>query len=227
MSNAKFKGAIFDFNGTLFFDSDKHEKAWKKFSADVRGYPFTDEEMVNIVHGRTNRAILEYLLEREIPDDVLMYFTEKKENYYKHMCLQDRNNLKLVDGAEALFDYLLEKGIGITIATASEATNLQFFNEQFHLDRWFDMEKIVYDDYKIPGKPAPDMFLKVAKNLSLTPEECLLFEDSESGIKAAQAAAIGKIIIVDPKPGDSRFLTNQSVDAVISDFTQFDPNNYF
>ena len=77
MPNTKLKGAIFDFNGTLFFDSDKHELAWKKFSSEIRGMPFSEQELADNVHGRTNRAILEYLLKKEIPEDVLQYFVVK------------------------------------------------------------------------------------------------------------------------------------------------------
>jgi beta-phosphoglucomutase len=115
--------------------------------------------MASHVHGRTNRTILEYLLNREIPDDVLQFFVVKKEDFYKYMCLQDTKNLKLVEGAAALLDYLTQSKIKINIATSSEITNLQFFIEQFHLEMWFDINKIIYDDFKIKGKPSPDMYL--------------------------------------------------------------------
>jgi beta-phosphoglucomutase-like phosphatase (HAD superfamily) len=227
MTKEKYKGVIFDFNGTLFFDSDKHEKAWKRFSTDVRGYAFTDEEIARMVHGRTNRAILEYLLEREIPDDVLQYFVVKKEAYYKQSCLLDKKNMKLVDGATDLFEFLIKSRIPMTIATASDATNLEFFNEQFALERWFAMEKIVFDDFKIKGKPAPDMFLTATEKLGVKPVECIIFEDSESGVQAAKAAGIGKIVIMDPKGENSKFVAYQEVSLVIPDFTAFDPSRYF
>ncbi len=226
MTEKKYLGAIFDFNGTLFFDSDKHEKAWKRFSTDIRDYPFTDQEMAQIVHGRTNRSILEYLLEREIPDDVLQYFIAKKESYYKQSCLLDHKNMKLVEGATTLFEFLTSKEIPITIATAAEITNLEFFNEHFGLDRWFDMDKIVYDDFRIKGKPAPDMFLDAAEKLGLEPSQCVIFEDSESGVLAAIAAGIEKIIIVDPSE-NSKFSKNPAVCQIIPDFTGFDPSFYF
>lgn len=223
----KHKGAIFDFNGTLFFDSDKHEQAWKKFSADVRGYPFTDDEMMHKVHGRTSRSILEYLLEKKIPDEVLQYFVAKKEAHYKLACLQDKKNLKLVDGAIELFEFLEKRQIPMIIATASEATNLKFFDEQFGLSRWFDMEKVVFDNYKIKGKPAPDMFLAAAGNMGLSPADCLLFEDSSSGLEAATEAGIATIIMIDPTPDTSQFKDHPNVDCVIPDYTAFDPANYF
>jgi beta-phosphoglucomutase-like phosphatase (HAD superfamily) len=227
MTEHKHKGVIFDFNGTLFFDSDKHEQAWKKFSADVRGYPFTENEMLHKVHGRTNRSILEYLLDKEIPDEVLRHFVAKKEAYYKYACLQDKENMKLVNGAIELFEFLNSRRIPMNIATAAEVTNLQFFNEQFGLSRWFDMDKIVFDDYNIKGKPFPDMFLAAVQNIGLSPADCLIFEDSMSGLEAAKAAGIRTIFMIDPKSDNSRFNNHPKVKSVLPDFTAFDPEIYF
>ena len=49
------------------------------------------------------------------------------------------------------------------------------------------------------GKPAPDVYLKVAEYLRVKPEECLVLEDSEAGIQAAYAAEIPVICIPDLK----------------------------
>lgn len=213
-----FKGVIFDFNGTLFFDSDKHEKAWKKISMELRSYPVTDEEIATNIHGRTNKSIFNYLLQREITEEILDSYISKKEQYYRQLCLQDAPNLRLVDGAKDFINSLHNDNVKTTIATASEITNVTFFNKQFGLDRWFDFDKIVYDDGKTKGKPAPDMFIKAAQNLSLNPSECVVFEDSASGIAAAKKAKINKIIIIDPAGENSSFRKNPDVALVIPDF---------
>jgi len=220
--STKIRGIIFDFNGTLFFDSDKHEYAWKKISQAFRSDPFSNEEMSTYVHGRTNRSILEYLFQHEISDDLLNDYVLIKENYYKQACLEDPVNMKLVNGAVELFEYLMAKNIRINIATAAEITNLNFFNKQFGLETWFDKNKIVYDDFNIRSKPAPDMFLKAADNIGVNPSNCLVFEDSESGIIAAKNAGISKIVIIDPSGDKSRFLNNPDVAQIITDFTKFD-----
>ena len=54
------KGIIFDFNGTLFWDTKKHNEAWIEFSKQIRGFPFTEEELFKTT-GQTNRLILEYI----------------------------------------------------------------------------------------------------------------------------------------------------------------------
>jgi beta-phosphoglucomutase len=102
-----------------------------------------------------------------------------------------------------------------------------FFNEQFGLDTWFDMDKVVYDDFKIIGKPAPDMFLSATQKLGLNPAECIIFEDSTSGVQAAKTAGIGSIIVVDPLGEQSSFKDHPDVDLVIADFTQFNTDRYF
>jgi beta-phosphoglucomutase len=101
--NNRISGIIFDFNGTLFFDSDKHIKAWKKFSAEIRSYPFSDEEILKYVFGHTNRAILEYLAQKEITRKQLNDYATRKEHYYRQSCLLDPAKLKLVAGAIELF----------------------------------------------------------------------------------------------------------------------------
>lgn len=223
----RFNGVIFDFNGTLFLDSEKHELAWKRFSDEVRGYPFSDKEMEWNVHGRTNRQILTYLLNQPISDDQLHEFVVKKETLYKQYCLQDHKGMKLIDGAEEFFNFLTERHIPMTIASSSEITNLRFFNQHFGLDRWFDMKKVVYDDYKIKGKPAPDMFLAAAGNLGLSASSCLIFEDSESGIQAAKAAGAGGIVHVDATKAANNSHKNDDVLCVIPDFLAFDAQRYF
>jgi beta-phosphoglucomutase-like phosphatase (HAD superfamily) len=132
-----------------------------------------------------------------------------------------------VDGAIPLFEYLNGKEIQMTIATASEITNLEFFNEQFGLDTWFDMEKIVFDDFKIKGKPWPDMIIAASKKMDLDPAECIIFEDSTSGIQAAKAAGIARIIVIDPSGNQSSFNDHPDVDLVIPDFTHFNASSYF
>ena len=53
----------------------------------------------------------------------------------------------------------------------SEWDNVDFYIKEFNLAEWFDIDKIVYSDGKIPGKPAPDIFLIAAKRLNLNPAD--------------------------------------------------------
>ena len=55
------QGIIFDFNGTLYWDSQLHYDAWREFSKILRGYEFSDEEMRDKMFGHTNEDIIEVI----------------------------------------------------------------------------------------------------------------------------------------------------------------------
>ncbi|MFN2104070.1 MAG: HAD family hydrolase, partial [Candidatus Promineifilaceae bacterium] len=103
-----------------------------------------------------------------------------------------------------LLDFLVEREIPHTIATASGKGNVDFFVEHLDLGRWFDATKIVYDDGTMAGKPAPDFYLAAAQRLGLPPERCIVIEDSISGLRAAQAAGIGRVIALLGDGGHAR-----------------------
>ena len=127
----------------------------------------------------------------------------------------------LADGAVEFLDYLKAHNIPRTIATMSEKVNVDFFIEGFHLARWFDLEKIVYDNGKIPGKPAPDIYEIAAKNLNLAPSECIVVEDAVSGIAAAKNAGIGKIIAIGPREKHDFLMSLEGVTETITNFYEF------
>lgn len=214
----KVKAVIFDFNGVLWWDSHLHEKAWKDYAKKVRGAEFTDEEMHTHMHGRTNRDILEYLLGHKISKDELLLHTEGKESIYRQFCLNQGNNFKLAPGAVEFLDYLKVSNIPRTIATASEINNLQFFWNNLNLVKWFKFNDLVYDDGLIEGKPRPDIYLKAIDKLRLRADECLVVEDSKSGIESAHNAKVGTIVAIGPIDKKDYLLRLSGVDYVVSDF---------
>lgn len=117
------KGVIFDFNGTLFWDSEKHEIAWREFSKEIRGRELNEEEFKTKVHGRTNKLILEYIIGEDCEESRIDELSKEKERLYRNLCKEDKDTFKLVPGAEKFFDYLKEKEIPFTIATASIKEN--------------------------------------------------------------------------------------------------------
>ncbi|MFR6123644.1 hypothetical protein [Faecalibacillus intestinalis] len=56
-----YRGVIFDFNGTLFFDNDKHVKAWGAISQLLRNKGITDEELHEHFNGVPNKQIIQYV----------------------------------------------------------------------------------------------------------------------------------------------------------------------
>ena len=214
----KNKGIIFDFNGTLFWDLQKHYDAWYEMSKKLRGTPFSDDEMIHHMFGRTNENILTYALGRKPSKEEVKKYSLEKELIYLDMCKKDEKNTKLADGVEDFLDYLCENNIPHTIATMSEKMNVDFYIDVFNLEKWFDIDKIVYSDGKIPGKPAPDIYLIAAKNIEVEPKNCTVFEDAISGIRAAEAAGVRRIIAVASKESPELYKKIDCVKEIITDF---------
>ena len=217
----KYKCIIFYYNGTLFFDSKKHYDAWKLFSKQLRGYEFSDDEMRNHMFGRTNEDIISYAIGKKPDRELCQKLAKEKESLYRQMCLKDRENFHFAPYATDFLDFLCEKNIPHTIATMSEKDNVDFYIKEMNLPKWFDVSKIVYDDGTIPGKPAPDIYLKAAKNLNLLPEQCIVVEDAVSGIKAAKNAGIGYIVAIASLESKELYKNMSEVNEIISDYSQF------
>lgn len=218
------KGIIFDFNGTLFFDSHMHYEAWRIYSKKLRGYSFTDEEMRTKMFGRTNADIIEYAIGKKPPEEMVNKLAKEKEAMYRNMCLKDKDNFVLSPGAENFLNYLKEKNISRTIATMSEWDNVEFYIKEFKLDKWFDLDKIVYSNGKIPGKPAPDIYKIASKNINLNPKDCIVVEDALSGINSANLAGIGMIIAIASVEDDSLYSNLPCVKQIIHNFDEIDRN---
>ncbi len=214
------KAALFDFNGTLFYDTDKHKEAWKAYGCTLMGRPVTEEEFQASMLGRNNELILTFLLDRTPSSYEVTSMGDEKEAYYRRMCLADPDSLHLAPGAAEYLDFLKGQGIPCNIATSSNKENLDFYFEHFGLERWFKKDLCVYDDGSYPGKPAPDIYIIAAKRLGLPSGSCAVFEDALSGIRAAHAAKAGEIIAVASSASADILKSADGVTRVIKDYTE-------
>jgi len=210
----KFRGVIFDFNGTLFWDTKLHNRSWDIFLSKKNMIPLSDEEKMRKIHGKNSEAIFNMLFNKVLTKEQIREFVYEKESIYQGLCLESK--LTLASGAIEFFEFLKSAGINYTIATASEQYNVNFFIKLLKLDKWFDLDKIVYDDGTLKGKPDPQVFLKAMQKINRNPDEVIIFEDSVAGIAAAQNAKAGKVIIVNSINDDYSAYPHE----VITDFSQ-------
>lgn len=216
------KGIIFDFNGTLYWDSKLHYEAWREFSKVLRGTEFSDEEMRDKMFGHTNEDIIEYAIGRKPSLEMVEKYAKEKEALYRKRCLEEPENFKLASGAEEFLDFLKENNIPRAVATMSEWDNVEFYIKEFKLEKWFDLDKIIYSDGKIAGKPAPDIFLIASKKIGLKPSECVIVEDAYAGLLAAKRAGAGRIVAVKSMENEDYYRKMGIADEIISNFYEFD-----
>jgi beta-phosphoglucomutase-like phosphatase (HAD superfamily) len=182
---------IFDFNGTLFWDTLYHQKAWACIAAKYGKHPYTEEEM-HLLNGRTNSETIAFLVGDGLSASQTKEISEEKESLYIEMC-QASMPLSLAEGAVSLFERARGKGLKLAIATSAGASNMAWYRKWFSLDTYFSPSLIITDDTKRKGKPDPAIYLDTLAALGLEGESCVVFEDTKSGILSASRAGIGRI----------------------------------
>lgn len=208
---------IFDFNGTLFRDTALHEQAWKLFIQELLGYVLSDEEFSKI-HGRTNHLTMERLLGRSLTKEEGEDLSNRKEAIYREIVLEKQHN-ELIAGVTDYFEFLKENKVPMNIATASPKVNVDFYFDFFQLNRWFDLEKVVYDNGRLASKPAPDQYIQAALNINAEPKKATIFEDSAIGLQGAANAQAEKIIAMSTDNNHAKLEQTGVVDFIIDDFT--------
>ncbi len=188
----KYKGIIFDLDGVICFTDKYHYLAWKKVADKIGAY--FDEEINNRLRGVSRMESLEIILERyngTLTDDEKVALATEKNEYY-------RESLKNITPADLNPDTLKAlqtlKADGHLLAVGSSSKNTPYILERLGLDKFF--HAVVDGNCINNSKPHPEVFLKAAEAIGLTPNECLVVEDAAAGIEAASAgkfdsAAIG------------------------------------
>ncbi len=217
-----FKGIIFDFNGTLVFDTQEHEASWHELIPKLRGAGFSEEEFKHHVHGHTNREIFSYVYGRELTEAEGVEYGEMKESLYRDLFAANPAAFHLVPGAAAFFDLLADNGIPMAISTAAPESNIRFYRERFGLDRWFSEDRIIFADGTLPGKPDPALFNRAIGRLGLPAESCIIVEDSTLGIRAARASGAGRLIGINETAEGREILNGCGLYRVISDYCGMD-----
>ena len=188
------KGFIFDFNGTLFFDSRLHIRCFREYALKYGFKVLSDEYVVANILGKANDLIVRDNYNKDATDEDIAAFNDEKEGFYRELCRRSPEDMHLIKGACELLDFLKENSIPYCIATGSDIDNVNFYLHEMGIDRWFTLDNIVYCDGSFPCKPSPDIYLRAAKCIGLDPSECVVFEDGTSGMLAAHRAGVKNII---------------------------------
>ena len=206
-------GIIFDFNGTMVFDAPFHEKAWNSLAIEINGKPLTTEQM-KLTHGLPNLQIIKQFI-GDFDDDTAIQLSKRKEALYREIAKQSPD-YRLVPGLEDYLAQCKRKKLPMTIASASIYDNILFFYEHFHLDRYFKFEDIIYDNLTYSDKV--QMFIDASKKINVPIKNCLIFEDSYSGIRCANQANTSEIIVIAPKRKHEEMKQFPRVFQVIENF---------
>jgi HAD superfamily hydrolase (TIGR01509 family) len=172
---------IFDMDGVLLDNNDWHLRSWLAY-AEKRNIPLKAEDAYTRVFGKTNREII---LEAfpDCDENTISAWSLEKEALYREMY---QPHFALPEGLRDFLELLQEKKIPMAVASNAPMENIRFTLDSGMLNSFFDV--LVWADLVERPKPHPDIYLKASSLLGFEPSQCLVIEDSPTGIRAALAA---------------------------------------
>jgi HAD superfamily hydrolase (TIGR01509 family) len=187
----RFAGYIFDCDGTLADTMPIHHRAWQRLMAELGGdFP---EELFYSWGGRPTRQILELLRDdRGLAVDDIEAAARRKETYYLEMIHEAKPIEPVVQVARRLYG-----SAPLAVASGGFHKYVELTLEAIGARGLFSVVICAEDTAR--GKPFPDPFLEAARRLCVAPQECLVFEDSPLGIRAAEAAGMQSVFV--PRTG--------------------------
>lgn len=173
--------------------AEYHFLAWKRL-ADEENLPFSRSDN-ELLRGVSRRASLELILkDRERSEAQMQMLMDRKNSYYRAY-LEEISSANLLPGALKLLQRL--QALQYRLALASASRNAKTVVNRLGIESYFE---VIADGNSVKKtKPAPDLFLYAARQLSLPPQACLVVEDAEAGITAAKAAGMVTIGIGPPE----------------------------
>ncbi|HYF82394.1 MAG TPA: HAD family phosphatase [Clostridia bacterium] len=207
------KAVIFDVDGTLI-DS---MWIWKQVDIEFlgkRGIPLP-ERLQSEIEGMSYSETAIYFKARFDLTDSLDEIKEEwrlmAEDYYKF-------HIKLKSGAKEFLKLLYDKGFTIGIATSNSRELVDNMLENHGIRQYFSIIRTSCEVNK--GKPHPDVYLKVAEDMGLEPQHCLVFEDTVSGVMAAKSAGMKVFAMADEVSEESKDKLIEMTEGYIHSFDE-------
>lgn len=187
----KYYGFIFDFDGVIIDTEKYHLMAWNRAAAEFGVQLVEDEYMPLKSTGRKN--IVDYIAKKVVcglSEKQEKYLCDKKSAIYedliKNITLKD-----FIPGVRLFLNILRKRGV--KIAVASSSLSAEQLAVRLGIRDLFDY--FIDGHFECRRKPSPDLFNKAAKEMGISKDYCIVFEDSVVGIEAAFSANIDSIAI--------------------------------
>ncbi len=179
-----FKAIIFDMDGVLVDDFEPWLKFDKSFLQQFGLVP--DAEYQVFVNGRSQEEVASWLKKKYKIKESLEEIWQSKMNYIKKVY---EIEAKPMVGIENLLEKIKGNGLRIALCSAAKMWMIETVLDRFGWHKYF--EAVVSSDHvSYRGKPNPEIYLYTAKLLGIDPVDCVVVEDAENGVAAANSAGM-------------------------------------
>lgn len=207
------EGCIFDMDGTLI-DS---MWMWKQIDIDffnMYNIPWP-EDLQSKIEGMSFLQTAQYMKNQYgFPisvEEMMAIWNDMAMDIY-------RNKVFFKEGALDFIKSCKLNGLKLGIATSNSRELFDAVRINLELDKYFDC--MLTGSEITNGKPAPDVYIEVAKRLNIDPSKCLVFEDIIPGIAAGHAAGMKVVAVADEYSQSTKELKHQEADYYIDTFKE-------
>lgn len=174
---SKYKGFIFDLDGTLINSMPYHIRAWQQVGAEY-GFAVSEDD-INTMTGSSGLDIAKYLQNKgNIIPDLHEFVNKKIALYHAHI-----DDIEVFPDIVKILHQARDGQKKIAIGTGSRKINAKTVLEKKGLLELIDA--LITAEDVTQHKPNPETFLKACKALNLRPCDCIVFEDGCLGVRAA------------------------------------------
>lgn len=172
---------VLDMDGVIVDSNPLHVEAWRSYNR--RFGIDAGETLAQRMYGRRNDEIVPEFFGAHLNAEEVALHGAAKEKLYREL-LEPVLTKALVPGAPEFLRR--HAGQPVALATNAEPANVDFVLDRGGLRAYF---RVVIDGHQVQhAKPHPEIYLRAAELLRVKPRNCVVFEDSFSGIEAARAA---------------------------------------
>ena len=189
----EIKAVVFDMDGVLIDAREWHYEALNRALA-LLGYEITRYEHLSTYDGLPTKKKLQMLtVERGLPEQLHSFMNSLKQQYTLEFVA---TRCKPVFQHQYALARLKQAGYKLGVASNSVRRTVEEMMERSDLLQFLDV--IVSNEDVSRGKPDPEMYIKAMASLGVTPDETVVVEDNENGIKAATAAGANVLVVGGP-----------------------------
>ncbi|MFI2643444.1 HAD family hydrolase [Streptomyces sp. NPDC018610] len=176
---------IFDNDGVLVDSEPISNRLLASYLTEL-GHPTSYEDSIRDYMGSAMHRVHDLVLERtgqRLPEDF-------DDVFHARVFAAFQRELRPVPGIAGVLEKLTADGTPYCVASSSSHERIRVGHRTTGLDPWFDDARIFSAQDVGRGKPAPDLFLHAAERMGVTPDRCVVVEDSVLGVQAALAAGM-------------------------------------